>query len=143
MFVSTNSLWTDAIVKTGMSVLVVDDEEKLGRFVCMLLKRAGYQTHSCRSVAEARHLLNNKHWNLIITDIVMPQENGFELVRWVSENHPQLPIIVMTAHSTDAVENQAAQLGVSAVLHKPFTIDGLRQIIAEAIPPSPGDVKHH
>lgn len=143
MFVSTNSLWANTIVETGMNVLVVDDEEKLGRFVCMLLKRAGYQTHACRSVAEARHLLNNKHWNLIITDIVMPQENGFELVRWISENHPNLPIVVMTAHSTDAVENQATKLGVSAILHKPFTIDGLRQIIAEAIPLSSGEVKHH
>jgi two-component system response regulator PilR (NtrC family) len=137
MFVSTNSLVANSTADAKMSVLVVDDEEKLGRFVCMLLKRVGYHTYACRSVAEARQLLQDKSLNLVITDIVMPRENGFELVRWIGENFPQIPIVVMTAHSTDAVENQAARLGVSAILHKPFTIDGLRQTIEEAAPLTP------
>lgn len=114
------------------SVLVVDDEEKLGRFICMLLKRSGYKPFACRSAAEARNLLTNNHWSMVLTDIVMPKENGFELVQWIGKNHPALPVIVMTAHSTDAVENQATKLGVAAILHKPFTIDGLRQTVASA-----------
>ena len=115
-----------------MSVLVVDDEEKLGRFICMLLKRAGYKTRACRSVAEARDLIGTNPWHLVLTDIVMPKENGFELVHWIGINHPRLPVIVMTAHSTDAVETEANKLGVTAILHKPFTIDVLRTIVAES-----------
>ncbi len=59
----------------------------------------------------------------------MPKENGFELVQWIGKNYPSLPVVVMTAHSTEAIETQANNLGVSAILHKPFSIDGLRQII--------------
>lgn len=114
-------------------ILVVDDEDKVGRFICMLLKRSGYETFSCRSAAEARTLIVERNWDLVLTDIVMPKENGFELVRWLGEHHPQLPIIIMTAHSTDAVENQSIKLGVTSILHKPFTIDGLRQIVADII----------
>jgi len=114
-------------------VLVVDDEDKVGRFICMLLNRSGYETYSCRSAAEARALIADQDWSLVLTDVVMPKENGFELVRWVGENHPALPIMVMTAHSSDAVENQSFKLGVASILHKPFTIDGLRQAVADII----------
>ena len=120
------------------TVLVVDDEEKLGRFICMLLKRSGYKPFACRSVAEARNLLTNSHWNMVLTDIVMPKENGFELVQWIGKHYPALPVIVMTAHSTDAVKNQATELGVAAILHKPFTIDGLRQTVASTAQLSSG-----
>lgn len=140
---SANSFVPKSTEDAGMRVLVVDDEEKLGRFVCMLLNRVGYYTQPCKSVAEARQLLQNREWHLVITDIVMPQEGGFALVRWVAENIPQLPVIVMTAHSTDAVENQATKLGVSAILHKPFTMDGLRQVVAETVQPLSNGITHH
>jgi len=132
MFVSANKSSIDAAPKPDTSVLIVDDEEKLGRFISMLLNRVGYHTHACRSVAEARLLITRQAWDLIITDIVMPQENGFELVQWIAQHHPDLPVIVMTAHSTDAVETQAVKLGVTAILHKPFTIDGLSRTISKA-----------
>lgn len=114
-------------------VLVVDDEDKVGRFICMLLNRSGYETHSCRSAAEARVLIAGQPWNLVLTDVVMPKENGFELVRWVGEHHPTLPIMVMTAHTSDSIQNQSLKLGVASVLHKPFTIEGLRQAVADII----------
>lgn len=117
--------------KSELNVLIVDDEEKLGRFICMLLKRSGYRPISCRSVAEARNLLMNRRWAMVLTDIVMPKENGFELVRWIGQKFPSLPVIVMTAHSTEAIEIQASRLGVAAILHKPFSIDGLRQTVEE------------
>ena len=53
--------------------LVVDDEEKLGRFVCMLLKQAGYHAATCQSVEDARRLLTSGQWHLVITDIVIPR----------------------------------------------------------------------
>lgn len=114
-----------------LNVLIVDDEEKLGRFICMLLKRSGYRPLSCRSVAEARNHLLNRQWAMVLTDIVMPKENGFELVQWIGKKFPSLPVIVMTAHSTEAIEVQANRLGVAAILHKPFSIDGLRQAVDE------------
>lgn len=124
--------------------LVVDDEEKLGRFVCMLLKQVGYQAITCQSVEEARRLLSNGQWHLVITDIVIPRENGFDLMRWLKMHHPTLPVVAMTAHSTEAVIHQIHQFGFAAVLHKPFTIEYFYQVVQQLTPthklPSPFDL---
>lgn len=114
--------------------LVVDDEEKLGRFVCMLLKQVGYHAVTCQSIEEARRLLTNGQWQFVITDIVMPRENGFDLMRWVKANYPALPVIAMTAHSTEAVMHQMNQFGFTAVLHKPFTVEHFYQVVQRITP---------
>ncbi len=115
-------------------VLIVDDEEKLGRFISMVLKQIGYTSIACQSVAEARKQLDEHPWSLVLTDIVMPRESGFDLMRWVGRHYPTLPVIAMTAHSTEAIENQLPKLGFSDVVYKPFTIDTLRQAVQRVVP---------
>jgi len=115
-------------------VLIVDDEEKLGRFISIVLKQIGYTSLSCQSVAEARKQIESRSWNLIITDIVMPRESGFDLMRWITRQHPALPVIAMTAHSTEAIESQLPKLGFVDVVYKPFTIDTLRHTVQRIIP---------
>jgi two-component system, NtrC family, response regulator PilR len=115
-------------------VLVVDDEEKLGRFISIVLKQIGYITVSCQSVAEARKQIESRAWSLIITDIVMPRESGFDLMRWIIRQHPELPVVAMTAHSTEAIESQLPKLGFTDVVYKPFTINTLRQAVQRIIP---------
>ncbi|MEZ4860805.1 MAG: response regulator [Caldilineaceae bacterium] len=122
---------------TSAYVLVVDDEEKIGRFVCTLLKQVGYQACTCQKVEEARRLLANGHWHFVITDIVIPHENGFDLIRWTQANHPELPVVAMTAHSTEAVLHQINQLGFAAILHKPFTVDYFYQVVQQIDPKRP------
>ena len=114
--------------------LVVDDEEKLGRFVCMLLKQVGYQAVTCQSIEDARRLLTSGQWHLVITDIVIPRENGFDLMRWVKAHYPTLPVIAMTAHSTEAVMVQMNQYGFAAVLHKPFSVDQFYSVVQQILP---------
>ncbi len=116
-------------------ILVVDDEEKLGRFVSMLLRRSGsYDVTTCTSVADARLLLESgAPWALVITDIVMPNETGLQLVQWLSEHYPDLPCVVMTAHSNRIVDQQAVQLGAAEIIHKPFTLDLLQQLVDRVV----------
>jgi two-component system response regulator HydG len=116
------------------TILVVDDEHRLGRFVTMALQRAGYDAYSCTSVAEARTLLARGGWSLVIADIFMPQETGFELASWIRQQCPWVPTVLVTAHSTEAVVHCANQLGVTTVLHKPFTIEQLRNTVHELLP---------
>lgn len=117
--------------------LVVDDEEKLGRFVCTLLKQVDCHATTCQSIEEARRLLTKTQWNFVITDIVIPRENGFDLMRWVKVHHPTLPVIAMTAHSTEAVMQQMNQAGFAAVLHKPFTIEHFYRVVQQIVPTYP------
>lgn len=116
--------------------LVVDDEEKLGRFICRLLKQAGYHAETCQSIAEARQLLATAHWHIVITDIVIPRENGFDLMRWVQANYPTLPVVAMTAYSTEAIQHQINQSGFAALLQKPFAIDTFYQTVQQLTPSS-------
>jgi two-component system response regulator PilR (NtrC family) len=125
-----NQLLTPDPAIQAKRILVVDDEEKLGRFVSMLLQRSGgYDVATCNSVAEARQLLEEGPFSLVITDIVMPNETGLQLVQWLTENYPDLPCVVMTAHSNRVVDQQAVQLGATDVLHKPFALDALQQLV--------------
>ncbi|MEZ4713632.1 MAG: response regulator [Caldilineaceae bacterium] len=121
------------IVETSsaLRVLIVEDEIRLSRFISMVLQHAGYETAICKNVSEARQVLTEMDdWNLVLTDLVMPHENGLELVAWLTQHCPDLPVVIMTAYSNRCIEAKAAQMGVPAVLLKPFTLDALRDTVA-------------
>ena len=116
---------------SNAQILIVEDEIRLSRFISTVLQHAGYQTTICKNVSEARQLLTDTcKWNLVLTDLVMPRENGFELVYWLTQHCPDLPVVIMTAYSNRCIEAKAEQLGVSTVLLKPFTLDHLRDTVA-------------
>ncbi|HRJ45457.1 MAG: response regulator [Caldilineaceae bacterium] len=114
-------------------VLIVDDEERLSRFVSICLNRIGYETTFCNSVAEAENLLPSGVFSLVVTDLVMPDANGFALLTWMEENCPEVPAIVLTAHSTPGIVKQVAQSGAVALLKKPFSIQELYATVSEVI----------
>lgn len=115
---------------SALKILIVEDEIRLSRFISMVLQHAGYQTATCMTVSEARELLQQQQtWSLVLTDLVMPHENGFELVYWLTQNSPDVPVVIMTAYSNKNIEAKAAQMGVAAVLTKPFTLDILRNTV--------------
>ena len=122
------------------SILIVDDEYRLGRFVATALERVGYSTQTCSSAAEARTLMATGDWQLVISDVLMPRESGLDLVHWIGAWYPWVPTILITAHASDTIIHSATQLGVAAVLYKPFTVDHLRKTIQEVLaqmPPMP------
>ncbi len=115
------------------SILIVDDEYRLGRFVALALEKLGYTTHTCISASEARTLMASGSWHLVVSDIFMPTESGLDLARWIGDWYPEVPTVLMTAHSSDAVKASAHQLGVAALLHKPFTVEQLRHTVREIL----------
>lgn len=117
--------------QTIVRVLVVDDEEKLGRFVGMLLDQMGYRATVCLRVEEAKRLLAHGKWDLVITDIVLPGENGFDLIHWINEYYQHVPVVAMTAHSTAAVNHRIRRLGFAGILHKPFSIEQFQRVIEQ------------
>lgn len=115
------------------NILIVDDEARIGRFVSMYLDRVGYTTSTCQSVDEARKLLQSKKWSLVLTDLVMPQETGFDLLQWISENYPDIPVVVLTAHSSPTVVDQVNQAQAAAIISKPFSLGELYKTISLAM----------
>ena len=84
-------------------ILIVDDEEGMRRLLGRVLSREGYETTTVASGAEALQHVARERFDLVVTDIKMPEMDGLELLAELKEYEPSLPIIVMTAYGT--VEN--------------------------------------
>jgi two-component system, NtrC family, phosphoglycerate transport system response regulator PgtA len=102
------------------SILVVDDDQNLRRSLALILKRAGYQVGTAGQACEALELLRTGNYNLIILDIVSP-ENRLTLLPAVLCIYPHLSVLVFTAHWSPETALEIEKLGVHAHLEKPVT----------------------
>ncbi len=105
-------------------ILVVEDEEKLARFVELELVHEGYEVSKSGDGREALELATNNTYDLILLDIMLPGLNGLEVLRRLGNSHPT-PVILLTAR--DAVMDKVSGLDAGAVdyITKPFAIEEL------------------
>jgi two-component system chemotaxis response regulator CheY len=109
-------------------VLVVEDSPTMRGFVTAALESdGGCEVTQVKSGFEALRLLPRARYDLIITDINMPDINGLELVKFVrgSEHHGQTPLLVISSDGRDADRARAMKLGANEYLIKPFAADKL------------------
>ncbi len=105
-------------------ILVVEDEEKLARFVELELMHEGYEVSKSGDGRKALELATNNTYDLILLDIMLPGLNGLEVLRRLGNSHPT-PVILLTAR--DAVMDKVSGLDAGAVdyITKPFAIEEL------------------
>jgi CheY-like chemotaxis protein len=104
-------------------VLVVDDQESMRTLVTALLSREGHQCITARNGVEALNEITRHKCDAVITDIVMPEKNGITLTKELLTLYPNLPILVMTAHSKEYSTESALMAGARDFIGKPFSID--------------------
>ena len=116
-------------------VLIVDDEEQL-----LLTMQAGFEPFkdrfeilTARNGKEATVLLASARVNLVVTDLKMPEMDGFELLAFLKNNFPEIPAIVMTAFGTPEIERQLVRSGMISMLEKPVDFDELTQLIVNLL----------
>lgn len=109
-----------------VKILVVEDELDLNRFVSSSLRSSGYEVASCFDGAEAIERLENEKFDLLLTDVMMPKTDGFELVRSLRANGNGMPVVFMTARDDKASEMLGYDLGIDEYVTKPFDIDVLK-----------------
>jgi CheY-like chemotaxis protein len=118
-------------------ILVVDDEGDHALFVATLLKREGHHVTAATSGAMVINALNRFAFDMVITDIVMPDVEGIEVIRRVKKAHPRCGVIAMSGggryDGSDEYLRIAEALGAEATLAKPFSIVELRTAIAHAM----------
>jgi CheY-like chemotaxis protein len=106
----------------GFKVLVVDDEKDLRDLLVLLLKSAGYETESASNGTEAFQKIQNSHPNFVISDIRMPQGNGFDLMRNVQTlAPPQVPILFITGYSDGNLAELKEAPNFAGLMTKPVT----------------------
>jgi two-component system nitrogen regulation response regulator GlnG len=115
------------------SVLIVDDDSAIRTVVAAALKREGHRVTTAASVAELRRALLNGLPDVLVTDVVLPDGNGLDLVASLMAEHPALPVIVFSAQNTLATAVRATEVGAFDYLPKPFDLDVLAQAVRGAM----------
>ena len=107
------------------NLLVVEDDKELNASVCAYLESSEYMAKGCYNGLEALRELETQSYDLIISDIMMPQMDGFTLVERVRKSDTQIPIIIMTAIDDKFSKQLAYKMGIDDYIVKPFDIDEL------------------
>ncbi len=114
-------------------LLVIDDEANILRFLTRALEKRGYEVHPVMQGHEALQKLAVIRPDLVITDIVLPDTNGIELLKQVKAHDPEINVIVITAHASLDTAISAIRGGASDYLVKPFQIEELCSVVKRAL----------
>ncbi len=121
----------------GKKVLIVDDEEIIRKFLRINLLKLGYEVKEAMDGVQALEQLGKDTYDLLISDVLMPNKNGWELLKAVRSNPKtkDLPVILLTAKNEDSDMFQGYELGANYYMTKPFTKDqllfGLKMMFGE------------
>ena len=115
------------------TVLVVDDERGIRKLLHEILESAGYEVLEAANGKEAMRLVKNHEVDVVLTDIVMPEQEGIETVRALRTEYPQIRIIVMSGAFDGQYLKVAKMLGAHATLEKPILSHQLLQTVYEVM----------
>lgn len=110
-----------------MKILVVDDDKFILELIVFMLEPEGFEIETCSSVDEAVALLDEQKFDLVITDIVMPEKDGTKLAHYVNSLKPPIPVLAMTGGLENAVEDYVhlADMFADETMAKPLKKDEL------------------
>ncbi len=114
-------------------ILIVDDEEKIRHILSIMLKLKGHQVEEAESGKNALQLLEQSPFDVIITDLRMPEMDGFELLERVKNSDTPLPVIVITAYATVESAVEAMKKGAVDYITKPFEESQILLAVEKAI----------
>jgi two-component system response regulator PilR (NtrC family) len=115
------------------AVLVVDDEPDLCELLSITLQRMDLSPRTANGVGMAQRMLKTEQFDLCLTDMQLPDGNGLELVEWMQQYTPSVPVAVITAHGSMETAVRALKLGAFDFVSKPLDLAGLRKLVASAI----------
>lgn len=104
------------------TVLIVDDSQTLRQMLTELLQKSGLKVIEATNGAEAKEKIQTKAPDLVITDLVMPQMNGYELCRWIKNdpNTQDIPVLICSTKSEEFDRYWGMKQGADAYITKPF-----------------------
>jgi DNA-binding response OmpR family regulator len=126
------------ILRGHPRILVVDDDPAVTRFVSQVLRQAGFEVLTAEEGKQALSIVNRQSVDLVITDLVMPVQEGLETIRALRKTMPSLAIIAMSGAFGGQYLKPALHLGARTCLAKPFTTAELLDAVHKALPTSTG-----
>jgi len=114
-------------------VLVVDDDRRMRRTLQILIERMGLESIGAADAPDARAQLATTRFDLVLTDLRMPETSGIDLLEEIHAAHPKLPVILITAYGTIQTAIEAMRRGASDFILKPFDNENLELVIRRAL----------
>ncbi len=114
-------------------ILIADDDSAIRTVLSQALGRAGYDVRTTGTASGLWRMVQAGEGNLVITDVVLPDENGFDLIPRIKRLRPALPVVVMSAQNTILTAIAAAERGAFDYLPKPFDLKELAAIVQRAL----------
>lgn len=114
-------------------ILVVDDEESIREFLEIMLRKEGYEVSCVEDGQKALDVLKKKSFDMVISDMQMPNMTGLQLLKEVKDQFPDMLFMMITAFGTTETAVEAMKLGAYDYITKPFKIDEVRLNIANAL----------
>jgi two-component system response regulator PilR (NtrC family) len=115
------------------TVLIVDDEPDLLELVSLTLSRMSLDTRTASDIGSAQKVLKTSPIDLCLTDMRLPDGDGLDLVGWIQDNRPHVPVAVITAHGNVESAVRALKLGAFDFVSKPLDLGVLRKLVGSAI----------
>jgi nitrogen regulation protein NR(I) len=120
-------------VTRAATILLVEDDLSLAGELSRVLEGEGWNVVAGRSAEEGLALVQRAACDVVLTDFRLPGSSGLELLRWLQQRMPRLPVIVMTAHGTTETAIEATKRGAYDYLLKPFEMQDLITVVGRAI----------
>jgi CheY-like chemotaxis protein len=116
-------------------ILAVDDSATVRKFVSVSLSMQGFQVITASDGMDALEKLPQQQVDLLVTDLNMPNMDGFELIRALRENpqYKDLPVIILTSLTDEVSRETGAKLGVNSFLVKPFSLEKIQYEVAKYV----------
>ena len=118
---------------TRARILVVDDEPAAQRLLLRILQRSGYEAETAGDVTSALQLLEERPFDLVMTDLDMPGGSGFELIEVLGPRSPHIATVLVTGRGSAQVASHAVMAGAYGYLNKPFQTDEVEITLVNAL----------
>ncbi|WP_368913103.1 sigma-54-dependent transcriptional regulator, partial [Proteus mirabilis] len=113
--------------------LIIDDEENICELISMSFLSIDIECVEAYSVSDAIVALQNEAFDVCLTDLKLPDGSGFDVLRYIQDKVPNLPVAMMTAHGNVESAIEALKLGAFDFISKPFEINALRKLALNAV----------
>ena len=114
-------------------ILIIDDEKSMRDFLSIMLNKEGYEVHVASNGTDAVKSIQMEIFDLVITDVKMPQVDGMGVLRTIKDLSPETVVIMITAYATTETAVEAMKLGAYDYITKPFKVDEIKLVIQKAL----------
>ncbi len=121
-------------MKEPINVLVIDDDERVRTLLGDILRFAGHQVIEASDGKSGMRCLETGGFDVVLTDLGMPEMNGWEVAKIVKRATPQIPVVLITGWGTNLDEQKVKESGVDGIIGKPFQVREVIEVVQQFFP---------